>query len=281
MGNGQRQLAALRNVAEKVVTVADLGVPRPWGPQPGDTVRGAHDVMTRASFDVAPILEEPIRRYVLQEDLVRAPDGMLVEHLARDLRADDLVASALPLADALELLERRTWYFMLEGNTICGILTRADLQVLPVSVVLPGCVLAAEAGIDELIERHVGEEWWSTLLTEERLEKIDQVFEERTSRNAETTRRACLNLDDRLTIVCKSENIRSALGASRTYLERSGTSIKRLRNTLAHGDSPLDVADNPMDGIRAARKAREFADQVWSSLPAADNASEVSPSTSP
>jgi hypothetical protein len=270
VGNGQRQLAALRNVAEKVVTVADLGVPRPWGPQPGDAAREAREVMTSESFDVAPILEEPIRRYVLREDLARAPHGSTVEHLARHLRADDLVASALPLADALELLERRGWYFMLEGNTICGILTTADLQVLPVSVVVLGFVLAAEAGIDELIELHLGDEW-STLLSEERFEKIDQVFAERKSRNAETTRRACLNLDDRLTIACKDQAIRSALGTSRTSLERSGRAIKRLRNTLAHaGGSLLDVADDPMAGIRAAREAREFADRVWSSLPAAD-----------
>jgi hypothetical protein len=272
VGNGQRQLAALRNVAERVVTVADLGVPRPWGPQLGDSVREAHDVMRSASFDVAPLLEEPVRRYVLQEDLAGAPSGLSVEHLARDLRADDLVASALPLADALELLEQRLWYFMLEGNKICGILTTADLQMLPVSVVVLGFVLAVEAGIDELIEHHVGAEW-TAFLSKERLEKVDQVFEERRSRNAETTRRACLNLDDRLTIACKDKAIRSALGASRTYLERSGTSMKRLRNTLAHGDSLLDVANDPVAGIAAAREAREFADRISSSLPTASDAS--------
>jgi hypothetical protein len=94
------------------------------------------------------------------------PQDLCVERVSRDLRADDIVASGLPLADALELLERRPWYFMLEGNTICGILTIADLQVLPVSLVVFGFVLAAEAGIDELIEKHQGE-GWSDLLTED------------------------------------------------------------------------------------------------------------------
>jgi hypothetical protein len=45
VGDGQRQLASLRNVAERVVTVSDLGVPRPWGPQPEMTSRDARDVM--------------------------------------------------------------------------------------------------------------------------------------------------------------------------------------------------------------------------------------------
>ena len=280
MAEGQRQLAALRNVAERAVRVADLGVPEPWGPRPGDNARETCDTMMDVSFDVAPILEEPVTRYVLQEDLAQAPHDLPVDHLARDLRANDLVASALPLADALELLEGRNWYFMLEGNTICGILTTADLQVLPVSIVVLGFILSAEAGIDELIEEHVGEEW-SDLLTEGRLEKIDQVFRERTSRNAETTRRACLNLDDRLTIACKNQAIRSALGASRRDLERAGKSIKRLRDTLAHGESILDVADDALTGIRAARAAREFADRVWSTLPTIDGEGSVQPITSP
>jgi hypothetical protein len=217
----------------------------------------------------------------LREDLARVPQDLCVERVSRDLRADDIVASGLPLADALELLERRPWYFMLEGNTICGILTIADLQVLPVSLVVFGFVLAAEAGIDELIEKHQGE-GWSDLLTEERLEKIDQVLRERTSRNAETTRRACLNLDDRLTIACKNQAIRSALGlVSRNELERAGKSMKRLRDTLAHGGSLLDVTDDPVAGIRAAREAREFADHIWSILPEGDSQVPIRPATTP
>src|SRR5690606_37952476 len=140
--------------------------------------------------------------------------------------------------------------------------------------------LAAEAGIDELIHQHVGEKW-SDLLTEGRLEKIDHVFKERRSRNAETMRTACLNLEDRLTIACKNQAIRSALGLSSGHLERSGKSMKRLRDTRAHGDCLLDVSDDPVAGIRAAREAREFADRLWSAFPETETGVGQPTSTSP
>ncbi len=137
------------------------------------------------------------------------------------------------------------------------------------SLVVLGSILAVEVGVDALIDRHLGDRWQS-LLTDERLAEVDSVFAERQSRNAEIDRVSCLNLNDGLRILCKSSQLRSIVDMSRSQFDRTAEGLKRLRDSLAHGDSVVDVRDDPREGIRTAQQARVFADRVWAGVSAED-----------
>lgn len=56
----------------------------------------------------------------------------------------------------LELLRARSFLFVMEGGEVSGIITPSDLQRVTVSMVVLSLVLAAEAGIDELIRHRYG-----------------------------------------------------------------------------------------------------------------------------
>ena len=153
----------------------------------------------------------------------------------------------------------------IHGHEITGILTTADFQLVTVSLVVFGFVLAAEEGIDELIELHLPT-GWADLLTRERLARVEDVFTERSSRNEQIDRIACLNLEDRLRILEKSRELRAAVGMSGKQIKKSAEVLKRLRDTLAHGGSLLEVRGDARAGIRAAQQARAFAHQVWDAV---------------
>lgn len=256
---------SLRRVAGQLITVADLDRLQLWGPTPADQAGSALAVMASEQYDVAPIRETPLHRYVTREQLASLPHAERVEAVAIEISSADLVTAELPLAEALALLATRPWFFVLDGHEINAILTVADLQLPPVSLVVFGFILAIEAGIDAYIDRLVPETW-QELIPDARMTKINAVFEGRQRRNAGISLKSCLDLEARLIILCKSKAVRDAVGLSRKEVEREGESLKRLRDTLAHGGSLIDVSGNAASGLHVAQKARNLADHIWDTL---------------
>lgn len=256
---------SLRRVAGRLITVADLDRLQLWGPTPAEQAGWAFAVMESEQYDVAPIREIPLHRYVTREGLASLPHEERVEAVAIEISSVDLVTAALPLADALSLLAQRPWFFVLDGHEINAILTIADLQLPPVSLVVFGFILAIEAGIDAYIDRLVPDTW-QELIPDARMTKISAVFEGRQRRNAGISVKSCLDLEARLLILCKSKAMRDAIGLSRRELERKGEDLKRLRDTLAHGGSLIDMSGDAASGLEVAQMARNLADHIWDSL---------------
>lgn len=163
------------------------------------------------------------------------------------------------------MLTERPWFFIIDGHRVNALLTLADLQLPPVSLVVFGSILSVEAGLDNYIDRLLGDSW-EGLLTDAKLSRISTIFEERRRQNVQITKRACLDLDARLRILCKSPALRHAIGVSRSRVERDGEDLKRLRDTLAHGGSLVDVKGDASHGLAVALKASQLADQIWDGL---------------
>jgi CBS domain-containing protein len=102
-----QQLGAIRRVAERAITVRDITVESVWGPSPQDGASSAAGRMLPEGFDIAPIIETPLWRYVTKDTLVSLPPDTPVAEVASTISASDLVTSNLPLADAFQLLDER------------------------------------------------------------------------------------------------------------------------------------------------------------------------------
>jgi hypothetical protein len=230
--------------------------------------------MGAAEYDVAPIMEEPKHRYVSLDEVSSSSRDTPVEALASSIAATDLVTADLPLADALVLLSERAWYFIMDRDRVTGILTMADLQQAPVNLVVLGYILAIEGAIDGYIDRLLGQSW-QDFLSPQRLQKVKDVFNERRGKNVGINLRACLDLEARLSILSKSDVLRSAIGLSRNRVDEMGEQLKRLRDTLAHGGSIVDVSGDPSAGLKMAQMARMLADQIWESVPSRESHRDV------
>jgi len=254
-------LASLLGVAERAITVADLATTELWYVEPEWSAQQIADRLQIRSFDAAPLRGDPIRRYVTLA-AAEAGEGSALQ-LSRPIDVELVVSGALPLTDAVAALMHQPFLFILERDRVNGMVTRADLQRLPVSMVALGLVIAAEAALDVLIARFTNMEWLS-LLSPKRQEGIQAVFDDRRKRNAEITLLLCLNLDDRVTIASKLGRLRLELGhSSRKSFETWVKPIKDLRNTLAHGGGLLDAEPDPVAAAGLFQSAREFAERAW------------------
>ena len=152
----------IRRILEiaKSLTISSLCDDYLFDLPPSCTQKEAQEKLKLHGFDRAPVREEPYRRYIAFDDLTTSE--LTVDEAARVIDAPHVVADTLPLADAIELLEKREWLFVLKGPNVGELITRADLQLPAVGMLTFAFILAAEAGLDVLIEER-REDWLGLL----------------------------------------------------------------------------------------------------------------------
>jgi hypothetical protein len=217
--------------------------------------------LAERGYDAAPIEAGRPSLFVDREGLV-GRSGTALEN-AQPLDAPRLVTSTLSLADGVRLLRELPYYFVMEGDRLAGIVTRADLQRQAVSMVLLGFILASEVGMNALIQARLGDGWmdhlggnWAT--------EVERLYQERVRSNAELTRLDCLMLHQRLSLLGKSPDVCSELGhGSKTSFAKWARTLTDLRDTLAHGGGLLHARPDPVQAIELFDEARSFAERVW------------------
>jgi hypothetical protein len=264
----RRNLESILVLAEGSLRASDLAEQDLWFVEPSWNAGQALEEMDRENIDIAPIREEPVQRYVVRDRLRDIQDQVPLTVAAHAVDVVHLVTGNLGLAEALDLLLERGFLFTIEGGRISGIITPSDTQRVPVSMVVFSLILAAEAGLNELIVALYGSEAaWMAHLSGPRLTQLEGRFDERQRRNAETTRLDLLMLEDRLTLVGKRASIWQALGfKSRGRFDAWAALLRRTRDALAHGGTVLDVEQDPAEALRLIRRVREFATQVWKAV---------------
>ena len=156
-------LASLLGVAERAITVADLATTELWYVGPSGALPNSRR-SSGTSFDAPPLRGDPIRRYVTLA-AAEAGEGSALG-LSRPIDVELVVSGALPLTDILAALTHQPFLFVLVRDRVNGMVTWADLQRLPVSMVALGLIIAAEAALDVLIARFTNMEWLSLLSPE-------------------------------------------------------------------------------------------------------------------
>lgn len=228
--------------------------------EPGTLAKSAYEQLTKRDFDAAPLLDEPLSRFVERATLVDG-EGAVDDH-AVTIDTKVLVSATLPLTEALELLRSHQTLFVFGQHNVIAILTRSDLQRSAVTLFVFGLITATETAINEVITRTSGDDWIE-LLTPARKARIEEIYEDRRNHNTEIDQVSCLNLDDRLALI-RRLGIWKDLGfSSATRFRNWEEVLKGLRNVLAHGGSVLDVELDPVAALTVIERVRGFADSTW------------------
>ena len=260
----EHPLHATLAIAERALRAADLATRDLWRVDPTWSSGEAAERMGELDFDVAPVDEVPLRRFVLRGQLERLASDVPAEAAALPIDATHMVTGDLGLADTLDLLSEREFVFVIEGDEVAGLITLSDLQRIPVGMAVLAIILATELGLNELIARHYGERGFLAHLSEDRRRQVRERHEELRKRNLETSPIDALMLDERLGLVGKVQRYRRDLGfASRDRYESWAEELKRLRNALAHGNTLLDHQPDARLALELVRRVRSFAEAVW------------------
>jgi hypothetical protein len=201
---------------------------------PAGTVR---EFMKARGFDVVGIRREgQVVGYVERGSL---DDGVCGQN-QRLLSTAPVLEDAAPLLALLTELKHSPFLFITMLGTVGGIVTPADFQKPPVRMWLFGIVTMIEMRCSELIERHCPEDGWKQHLSEARLQKAQELLEERSRRNQALRLFDCLQFADKGRIVASNESIRKhTVFPSRRQAEEAIKKVEQLRNNLAHAQDIL------------------------------------------
>lgn len=125
--------------------------------------RDAKGTFNKKSFDAVGISEDgnlPALGHVLKEDL---NTGTCRDYL-RNFKPEDLMCASTPLIRIFELLRDRDFVFVMEGNKVSYIVTRADLQKLIVRAYVVGLILLLEDNLTNAIKTKFEEKNYYMLL---------------------------------------------------------------------------------------------------------------------
>jgi hypothetical protein len=256
-----RMLPSLIKMAETSLTVGDIAVTDPWGPPPDWTAKDAYEELARRDFDYSPVDERPRHRFVTRAELKGR--GGKVDRAARVIDATRMVTATLGLANGVSLLGEHDFYFVLSGNEVSGIVTRADIQQAPVSMVALSFILAAEVGMNRLINGWLTETW-DRIISPSECTAADKILEDRRRHNAQMSLLDCLPLRVRMKLLLQEATLKVNLfPAATAEIEDWKRTLIDLRNTLAHGGSLLGARDEPTRAIELFERVRAFAREIW------------------
>lgn len=240
-------------------------------------------LLSQRGFDVAGVKEpdtDTITRFVTAAAL---SEGGTVDQYAQAIPIASLISDAAPLAEIFSILGSKEYAFVLVGDAIAGIITRADLNKPPARIYLFAIISLFEMHLTFWIRREFGNSW-QNCLKQERLTEAAKLFEERRKRGQELDMCECIQFCDRRVILVGNENL-SRLFAIKNpkHGEKIFRRIESLRNLLAHGQPNLDedyswkelsevvrwMENGLMQSDTAVEEAaikggRDFEDKFWS-----------------
>lgn len=230
--NGSIPYENLRMLFNEKITVAEIAEPF-LTCSPHDRVEAVYAKLDRLHFEAVGVEEEgTVTSYVLKEDLRNARQ---IKDVSRLFSPKDFIVASTPLLELFTILRDRRSIFVLGANHSVHIITRTDLQKIPVRMLLFGLVSLIEMHMLRLIRENHPDAEWKGLLPVHRLEKAMDMMKTRQERNEAIDLGDCLQFSDKKEIILNSSLLKKMLGIPS---KKKGASlfnkIEALRDKLAH-----------------------------------------------
>jgi hypothetical protein len=190
-------------------------------------------------FDVAGVKENPAGEeigFVFRDSL---KTGIVRSHL-QTMTSQHLISDATPLANLLSIFRTRERAFVLVGQHVRGIITRADLSKPPVRVYLFGLISLLDMHLTYWVSKLYPDGTWREAVSGPRLAKAEKLLADRQSRRQQTNLVDCLQFCDKRDLILARDDLRDSLGlGQKTAAQKLLVKAEKLRDLLAHSQKDL------------------------------------------
>lgn len=219
--------------------------------------------MQQLGFDTIGIKkseDEPVIGYINSSELTNGK----CERFTHKFQLSDLISNSTPLIEVLPNLRKKQRVFVLSGNSVDSIVTRADLQKPPVRIMLFGLITLLEMHLTHHIRKFHPNEKWRSKLDPDRIKKAEDLMNMRIERNEKLDLTDCLQFCDKRELVLASDKILKVFGfESRRVCLKILKDIEKLRDKLAHSqdivsgttwEDIIDLSDNIEKRIQSSEE---------------------------
>jgi len=189
--------------------------------------------LTLRGFDVAGVRDSASNEvigYILTDEL---GDGRIQEYV-QPVTTDLLVSDSTAIAEIFSVLTNREFAFVLSGQQIAGIITKADINKPPVRIYLFGMTSLFEMHLNAWVHHFYSQERWLEKVPEQRMEAATRIYDVKKEKNQELSMLECLQLCDKRDLLAKSDTFRAEFAVSKKGFDSFVKGVERVRNELAH-----------------------------------------------
>jgi hypothetical protein len=238
---GQRRkgtgFRALKDLFMNNVTVKSIYELLLCCPADSEAEDAKRDLKNRG-FDVAGVKETEdgdITGYIVTDELTNGK----IRSFLKKIDVDLLISDSTPIAELFYVLRNRDFAFVICGNKIKGIVTKADINKPPVRIYIFGIMSLFEMHLNYWLNHFYNNNDWTTKIPEKRLGKAKEIFALRRGNNQDLSLLECLELCDKRDILGKTEEFINNFNASRESFELFVRGIEKIRNELAHSQNSI------------------------------------------
>lgn len=231
-------LSSLQGLLDREITVALVA--EDLHAVPADSPAGeVRAVLDERGFDECGVARgTSVHECVMRTELV---SGTVGGH-ARPVPLERVVAPTTPLWACMGRLAANGPLYVLGDHGLDGIVTKYDLGKQPARLLMFGVVSLLEMTMLALARRAAGSTW-RTLVSPQRAEAAEKLHAERRRRGEEIDLMDCLQLADKVAIFVKTDALKALLGGSRGGIEEEFKALQKIRDNLAHAQSPASDGD--------------------------------------
>ena len=206
---------------------------------PADSISGeAKEALQTRDFDVAGVKETEdgaVIGYVVTNEI---EDGEFRKYIKK-IEHELLISDSTPLAEIFSVLSNKNFTFVIYGNNITGIITRADINKPPVRIYIFGIISLLEMHLNSWINHYYQNDSWFYKVPKQRMEKAEKVYEQRKGKNQELSILECLQLCDKRNLLSNSNEFLKTFHFLKTEFESFLERAEKIRNELAHSQNSI------------------------------------------
>lgn len=243
-------LVELRRLFEQSISIKEIAEPLISFDSDHSSVE-VQTFMKERGFDVIGVREYGITvGYAGVNDLTT---GTLSNH-KMDFTEFDICSDTDSIISVFSKLPSRDCLFIRTLGHIGGIVTRGDLQKIPVRMWIFGLISLLEMQMLRVIREKIDENIWKDRLNPNRLKKVKELYKLREKNNEEIDLVDCLQLADKATVISKDQVILSRINLDHKNAKEFIRDIVNLRNRVSH---PQDIMAKDMSELAQVLKQVE------------------------
>ena len=157
-----------------------------------------------------------------------------------EFHLDYVISESTPLSELFKILKTKNSVFVLNGDEINGIVTRADINKPVVRIYLFGVISLFEMNLNYWIKASYENDEWKGCLKGNRIEDAHKILEERKGNNLDLELLECLQFCDKREILKRNDGFLTKFEfESKAKFERLLKNVEKIRNELAHSQNSI------------------------------------------
>jgi predicted transcriptional regulator len=216
--------------------------------------------LTALDFDIAGVIDSnrKLLGYIRKDQLQQ---GAGIDHALNKIDLGSVVSDSTPIYRLIKLLDGRDFVFVMQGNTIEGIVTVADVHKPIVRLYLFGIISLFEMHLNYWVETLYPSDGWTDALKPERVESALNVQSEKTNKNEALSLVVCLQFCDKREILSRCQIFLKDFSMSRETFNRMTSRIERVRNELAHSQATVMAGLDQATFVKIISQLEEFLEE--------------------